>query len=49
MLSKYGGRSEDILYNWWFDNKKSEQLKKAMDSNTSMDIGDMNHTFWKDK
>ena len=49
MLSKYGGRSEDILYNWWFDDKKSEQLKKAMDLNTSMDIGDMNHTFWKDK
>ena len=48
MLSKYGGRMEDILYHWWFDDEKAEKLKNAMDLNTPLDINEMNHTFWKD-
>ena len=48
MLSKYGGRMEDILYHWWFDDEKAEKLKNAMDLNTTLDIEEMNHTFWKD-
>ena len=48
MLSKYGGRMEDILYHWWFDDEKAEKLKNAMDLNTPLDIEEMNHTFWKD-
>ena len=48
MLSKYGGRMEDILYHWWFDDIKAEKLKSAMRSNAQLDVGDMDHTFWKD-
>ena len=48
MLSKYGGRSEDILYNWWFDDEKAKALEDAMKSNLPLKIGKMNHTFWKD-
>ena len=40
MLSKYGGRMEDILYHWWFDDEKAEKLKNAMDLNTPLDIKD---------
>ena len=48
MLSKYGGRMEDILYHWWFDDIKAEKLKSAMRSNAQLDVGEMDHTFWKD-
>ena len=48
MLSKFGGRSEDILYHWWFDEKKASDLENAMQSGAPLEIGDMNHTFWKD-
>ena len=48
MLSKYGGRMEDILYHWWFDDGKAKKLENAMDSNTKLDVGEMNQTFWKD-
>ena len=48
MLSKYGGRMEDILYHWWFDDEKAIKLKDAMDSNSKLNTEEMNHTFWKD-
>ena len=48
MLSKYGGRMEDILYHWWFDDKKAEKLKSAMSSNGQLDVNEMDHTYWKD-
>ena len=39
---------EDILYHWWFDDEKAKKLKDAMDSNSKLNIEEMNHTFWKD-
>ena len=48
MLSKYGGRMEDILYHWWFDDKKAEKLKSAMSSNGQLDVNEIDHTYWKD-
>ena len=48
MISKYGGRMEDILYHWWFDDEKAKKLENAMNSKTKLDIGEMDQTFWKD-
>ena len=48
MISKYGGRMEDILYHWWFDDEKAKKLENAMNSKTKLDVGGMDQTFWKD-
>ena len=48
MLTKYGGRFEDILYHWWFDAEKDKALQNAMKNNESLPLGETEHTFWKD-
>ena len=48
MLTKYGGRFEDILYHWWFDSEKDRTLQNAMKNDQSLPLGDVEHTFWKD-
>ena len=48
MLTKYGGRFEDILYHWWFDPEKDKTLQNAMKNNKSIPLGETEHTFWKD-
>ena len=48
MLTKYGGRFEDILYHWWFDPEKDRTLQNAMKNDQSLPLGDVEHTFWKD-
>ena len=47
MLTKYGGRFEDILYHWWFDSEKDRTLQNAMKNDQSLPLGDVEHTFWK--
>ena len=49
MLTKYGGRFEDILYHWWFDTEKDKALQNAMKNNGSLPLGETEHTFWKDQ
>ena len=48
MLTKYGGRFEDILYHWWFDSEKDRTLQNAMKNDQPLPLGDVEHTFWKD-
>ena len=48
MLTKYSGSYSDILIHWWFDDYNSASLSKAIEANSSLPVGDIENTFWKD-
>ena len=47
MITKNGGRFEDILAHWWFDDSKESALEKAMNDNTSLPVGEVEQKYWK--
>ena len=47
MITKNGGRFEDILAHWWFDDSKELALEKAMNDNTSLPVGEVEQKYWK--
>ena len=48
MLTKYSGNYSDILVHWWFDDESKKELEEAMNKNVNLDIGNIEHTYWKD-
>ncbi|MFL3013929.1 MAG: ABC transporter substrate-binding protein [Candidatus Neomarinimicrobiota bacterium] len=48
MLTKYSGSYSDILIHWWFDDANSADLAKAIETNSNLQVGDIEHTYWKD-
>ena len=48
MLTKYSGNYSDILVHWWFDDESKKELEEAMTKNVNLDLGKIEHTFWKD-
>ena len=48
MLTKYSGNYSDILVHWWFDDESKKELEEAMTKNVNLDLGNIEHTYWKD-
>ena len=48
MLTKYSGSYSDILIHWWFDDSNSADLTEAIEANSNLPVGDIEHTYWKD-